>query len=309
MKTTSACRQDADSTIPITMQNKYQQLKQRTVLVLGASLPLSGGIPTVIHDQLSSPLAQMYNLVLFDTRKRTRKKRTLVEGILAQLMLLTTYSLKLLMLRPDIVHIHAGGGNNIFRKGLDVQLAKMFRRRVLLHIHGGDFDRFFNPDHLGDLIRIQRIFQRCDGVVALSKSWRALYVRIVSGSKVHVVNNCVDLQQYETLDRPAARRRLDLPPHIPVVLHLGCQGEARALSIFCEQFLKCWSLHRAQYFFWSGPTRTYIKEQSAKGKGSPTNWASPTPSGFLVKERASISWTASARRTSLSCLPTPKTSL
>jgi glycosyltransferase involved in cell wall biosynthesis len=202
-------------------------MKQRTILVLGPGLPLTGGITTVIHDQFYSSLAQSNRLVLFDTRKRTRLRRTLLEGVVAQLILLTAFLVKLLTLRPDLVHIHVGGDTDIFRKGWDVLLARICRRRVLLHIHGGDFDRFFTPDNQRSLKRIQRIFRQCNGVIALSDFWRSLYVRIVDSENIHVVNNCVDLELYRSLDRRAARRALNLPPNAPVVLHLGSQGKRK----------------------------------------------------------------------------------
>ena len=202
-------------------------MKQRSILVLGESRPLTGGIATVIHDQFSSSLAQSYRLVLFDTRKRTRLRRTLLEGVVAQLILLMSYLVKLLTLRPDLVHIHAGGGTDIFRKGWDVLLARICRRRVLLHLHGGDFDLFFTPDNQRNLKRIQRIFRQCSGVIALSDFWRSLYVRIVDSETIHVVNNCVDLELYRSLDRSAARQVLNLPLNAPVVLHLGSQGKRK----------------------------------------------------------------------------------
>ncbi len=202
-------------------------MKRRTILVLGESRPPTGGIATVIHDQLSSSLVRLCRLVLFDTRKRTRQRRTLLEGVIAQLILLTAYLLKLLTLRPDLVHIHAGGGTDVFRKGWDVLLARICRRRVLLHIHGGDFDTFFAPGNQRKRKRIERIFRRCNGVVALSDFWRSLYIRIVDDATIHVVNNCVDVELYRSLDRDAARRALNLPFHAPVVLHLGSQGKRK----------------------------------------------------------------------------------
>lgn len=181
----------------------------------------------MINDQFSSSLARLYRLVLFDTRKRTRQRRTLIEGVIAQLILLMACLLKLLTLRPDLVHIHAGGGTDIFRKGWDVLLAKICRRRVLLHIHGGDFDQFFTPDNQRKLKHIQWIFRQCSGVVALSDFWRSLYARIVDSGTIHVVNNCVDVKLYRSLDRSAARRALNLPLNAPVALHLGSQGKRK----------------------------------------------------------------------------------
>ena len=200
------------------------QRAQRTVLVLGESRPSTGGIATVINDTFSSSLTRMFRLVLFDTRKRTRQGRTFVEGICAQLFLLTSYSVKLLLLRPDLVHIHVGGSNDIFRKGWDVMIAKLLRTRVLLHIHGGDFDRFFAPGNEKELKHIQRVFQRSNGVVALSEFWRSLYARILDRKRIYVVNNSIDVDLYRSLDRVAARRELDIPLDASVVLHLGSQG-------------------------------------------------------------------------------------
>ena len=199
-------------------------MTRKSVLVLGAGYPLTGGIASVIHDQFSSPLSRLFHLVLFDTRKRTRQRRTLVEGVVAQLLLLVAYLVKLLTLRPDLVHIHAGGGEDIFRKGWDVWLARICRRRVLLHVHGGDFDKYFRAENQRQLRRVQWIFQQCHGIIALSEFWRSLFVRIMEGRSIYVVNNCVDVNRYRSIDRVAARQALNLPAHALIVLHLGSQG-------------------------------------------------------------------------------------
>lgn len=212
------------STKAVTVHTENPSVTSTSVLVLGESLPLTGGIANVLQDQFASSLSQSFKLVLFDTRKRTRPSRTIVEGVTAQSILLFAWLVKLLTFRPNLVHIHAGGGDDIFRKGWDVFLAKICRRRVLLHIHGGDFDKFFLPENASQLERIRRIFQHCSGVVALSDYWRSLYARILDRDAIHVVNNCVDTRLYHSVDRVAARRSLNLPTTAPVVLHLGSQG-------------------------------------------------------------------------------------
>ena len=42
-----------------------------------------------------------------------------------------------------IVHIHTSSYNSFIRSSTFVNLAKTMRRRIILHIHGGDFKKFY----------------------------------------------------------------------------------------------------------------------------------------------------------------------
>jgi len=79
----------------------------------------------------------------------------------------------LAMIRHDIVHIHLVTRTSLYRKFGFFILAKILRKRILLHFHSSDveFHRFFTEGpSLGRWI-LRNTFERADIVVALSESW------------------------------------------------------------------------------------------------------------------------------------------
>lgn len=70
--------------------------------------------------------------------------------------------------RIKIVHIHTASWNSFRRSILFIRLAKMMRRKVVVHIHGGGFKEYYasNPE----FVRKYLLMANC--VIALSESWR-----------------------------------------------------------------------------------------------------------------------------------------
>ena len=86
-----------------------------------------------------------------------------------------------------IVHIHTASFNSFRRSTYFIYLAKWFRKKVVLHIHGGGFKEYFktNPK------RIASILNDCDAIITLSESWKEYYQSITNGPIVAVVENII----------------------------------------------------------------------------------------------------------------------
>ena len=86
-----------------------------------------------------------------------------------------------------IVHIHTASHNSFWRSSLYVNLTKLFRKKVLLHIHGGDFRNFYKKSPK----RISRILNRCDMIVTLTPTWKRYFEDITDSIPVEVVENVI----------------------------------------------------------------------------------------------------------------------
>jgi len=100
--------------------------------------------------------------------------------------------------RPDIVHVHTSHGLAFYRVSWYVLVAGvLWRRPVVVHVHGSSFDTFAASDSPLAAGTQRLTFGIADRVIALSASWRTVLARRVDRSKLVVVPNAVDPSAYE----------------------------------------------------------------------------------------------------------------
>lgn len=87
-----------------------------------------------------------------------------------------------------IVHIHTASYNSFRRSAWFVKVAKLFGRRVLVHIHGGGFKEYYakNRDF------VSSVLGKCDAIVTLSVSWKTFFEDTVGHKHVFVVPNIIE---------------------------------------------------------------------------------------------------------------------
>ncbi len=67
-----------------------------------------------------------------------------------------------------IVHIHTSQRKSFIRSNVFMNLAKVFKKKIVLHIHGGGFKDYYyeKPDFVTKCLR------KCDVVIVLSEEWK-----------------------------------------------------------------------------------------------------------------------------------------
>jgi glycosyltransferase involved in cell wall biosynthesis len=108
---------------------------------------------------------------------------------------ITIFVTKLLSRKVDLVHIHLSERGSVLRKILLTLLAFAFRRPVLIHTHGAEFQPFFMQlPGWGKSVLIL-IFRHCDGFIVLSKSWQDFYIYqlYLRPERVFILPNAVEL--------------------------------------------------------------------------------------------------------------------
>lgn len=86
-----------------------------------------------------------------------------------------------------IVHIHTASYNSFKRSIWYLRLAKFFRKKVILHIHGGGFKDYYatNPKW------ISKMLNKSDGIIVLSESWKEYFQTITQHPEIFIVENIV----------------------------------------------------------------------------------------------------------------------
>lgn len=99
---------------------------------------------------------------------------------------------------PDVVHVHASHRFSFYRAAPYVLFAAhVWRRPVVLHIHGSSFDEFAETDDAAVRWLQRTVFGAADRVVVLSEYWRDLLADRVDAEKLEVLPNAVDPSEYD----------------------------------------------------------------------------------------------------------------
>lgn len=136
------------------------------ILQLGPEV--RGGMTAVMRDLLESPLAELYEMEMVATHKGSGASRRLFV-FAAALARLTWWSLRR---QGRIVHIHSTVRGSMYRKAACVLLARVLRRRVVLHLHSGPGDIATFRSRLGAVrvAALRRSLRSADVVLAVSKA-------------------------------------------------------------------------------------------------------------------------------------------
>ena len=109
------------------------------------------------------------------------------------------YVARLVLHRPALVHIHIASRGSFWRKLVFFALARLARVPVLLHVHGGGFERFYDRSDAWLTQRLIRwALSSAARVLALSPRWASFFARIAPAARISVLPNPV---------APARRRR------------------------------------------------------------------------------------------------------
>jgi glycosyltransferase involved in cell wall biosynthesis len=160
------------------------------VVMAGPLPPGTGGMTTVIDDLSRSRLAQDVDLLLFDTKKSTPEGRSALQAVAARLRLWRDWWLALRGPRT-VAHVHTCSGLSFFLDGALVATARLQGVPVVLHIHGGRFDRFLDELHAPLAAVARWIARRASRVVVLSEEWRDRLASRLPGARVAIVRNGV----------------------------------------------------------------------------------------------------------------------
>lgn len=87
----------------------------------------------------------------------------------------------------SIVHIHTASNNDFRRNALFISIAKMFGKKVVVHVHGGGFKDYYNQQKK----YVRKQLDKADAIVALSDYWSHFFSSELGYENVYVVHNII----------------------------------------------------------------------------------------------------------------------
>ena len=153
--------------------------------------PTDGGIAAYLEGMLASSLAQRFELETFDMRASAFHRKHRLARLGLGLHRLRRFRHTLRGSRARIVHVHTSAHLGFWERAAYGEVAARQGRAYVLHVHGGDFDRFLMQMPDWQRRFAARAFGRASGVVVLSEAWKPLFASWVAPERLRVIPNAI----------------------------------------------------------------------------------------------------------------------
>ncbi|CEI73366.1 glycosyltransferase family 4 protein [Romboutsia hominis] len=148
---------------------------------------IKGGMSTVIKNYSESEFLKEFIIYNLHTVSLGNKFIKLIYGICSILKMIYYLIFK----KISLVHIHTASGNSFARKSIFINISYLFKKQIILHIHGGGFEEFYlEKMNSKKDENIRKVLNKCDYIVVLSDGWKNKIKKMTS-SEIVVINNSV----------------------------------------------------------------------------------------------------------------------
>ena len=168
---------------------------RKKVITIGPALSNMGGMSTHLLYLLESPLTERYRLVIIASHRDGNrfKKLGVFLGAIVRFLAIAPFS------SAGLVDIHFTADASFWRKSIFVRLAKLCRKKIILHAHTSRFDVFLARQSGWGLRYIGRTLRMADCLVVLSPHWARYWSRFVPFRRIRVVPNAVPVERFAAL--------------------------------------------------------------------------------------------------------------
>jgi len=156
------------------------------VVMIGPALDSPGGMSSVAQSYHEAGLFERWQVRYLASYRHPR----LGDKLLRLMQTLLALSWALLLRRVALLHVHTASRGSFWRKSLFVALARAFRVPVVLHVHSGEFMRFYGEECGPGRRALVRWILRCSAcVLCLTPRWREALARVEPRARLRVLPN------------------------------------------------------------------------------------------------------------------------
>lgn len=159
------------------------------VLMLGPARSVKGGVSSVVNNLYSAGIDKEVDIRYIGTMVDGSKMRKLLQAAKAYFQALTCIN------RYDIVHIHVSADASYYRKSFFIKMALRHHKKLVLHQHGGDINRFYGQDLKGKAHdKMVSLFNQSDAFIVLAPNFKEFFRHIIVGDdKIKVIGNGITI--------------------------------------------------------------------------------------------------------------------
>ena len=163
------------------------------ILEIGPSITRSkGGMSTVISGiSESEELNGIHDIDLFESYIDGNILRRLLFSICSYFKLYKLYK------NYDLFHIHMASYGSAFRKIYYIRFLKKKRKKVIVHIHGAEYLKFYSSLSRRKQKYVINNLNKSDMIIALSEKWKYEFETQLNMKNVYVLNNGIDTDDFQ----------------------------------------------------------------------------------------------------------------
>jgi glycosyltransferase involved in cell wall biosynthesis len=172
------------------------------VLMIGPGEGVGGGISTLVESFLPDLGKQVLLHYLPSVKHRQLKDsgKLSFRNIKIAISLYFRFVLALVRFRPQIIHLHTSQGIAWLKDTILVIIGRLAQCRVVLHIHGGNFDEIY-INFPGILqLYTRKILGSVDVVISVSAEWKNRLTKLIPADRIFLLRNCIDVKSFQIVN-------------------------------------------------------------------------------------------------------------
>jgi glycosyltransferase involved in cell wall biosynthesis len=154
--------------------------------MIGPDRSVHGGISGVVNNYYAAGLDRKIDLCYIGTMVEGSRLRKLLKAGPAYVKFLTKLP------AYDIVHVNMASDNSYRRKAVFIRTAHFFRKKIVIHQHGGDFETFYHKE-LTEKGRqsVKKVLGMADAFLVLAPVWKEFFGRLIDREKITVLPDSI----------------------------------------------------------------------------------------------------------------------
>ena len=196
-------------------------------LMISTNQKGKGGIATVVTGYYEEGLIEDMNFTLINSHSSIdRNKLSAIFTFASSLLKIVFYGG---FSKLGLVHIHMASRGSYTRKSTIIRVAHFFGAKTILHLHGAEFQTFFNKEcSESKKQHIRDTFNMADKIIVLSSQWLKWVNTIVSDKN----KSCVVYNAVPEITLPDKKAKQ------PIILFLGRLGHRKGVEDLINAFAK-----------------------------------------------------------------------
>ncbi len=165
------------------------------VLMLGPGDGIGGGISALV-EMIVPALRQQIDLRYLPTvRGRPLKDsgKISLQNMALGISQFARFLYTLYQFHPHIIHLHTSQGIAWLKDTFFVFVGKSYGCRIVLHMHGGNFDKLHHKNFQLIQNYTRRVMSVADKIIAVSTEWRRRLAQIAPVENIFALRNCIDV--------------------------------------------------------------------------------------------------------------------
>jgi glycosyltransferase involved in cell wall biosynthesis len=156
------------------------------VLLMGPDYRCKGGIASVLKNYLDYPNKNNIKFRFISVRGDQAQLIKLIQSITAIFKMIWI----IISCQIDILHAHPSEYSGFYRYIPYLFIGKLFKLKVVFHIHGCMFDVFYESQSKIAKKIIKNALNRCDTIICLSNSWEEVFKKL-GVQRLEIIKNTV----------------------------------------------------------------------------------------------------------------------